>query len=101
MKPMIDIMSWQRNAELQNITQKYQEQFVNANPSQKVVAAAKFYGDNRLYVDSTVAMNTSGTFGDYLARCADSIRANAAAQAAATASAWATKNITNVSNSYA
>jgi hypothetical protein len=73
---MLDVMSNQFQADFQNIVDKYQAQFLNANPSQKIVAAARMFQNDRVYVSQSVAMNTSGTFGEYLARCAESIRIN-------------------------
>lgn len=93
--PMLDVMSNQFQADFQNIVDKYQEQFLNANPSQKIVAAARIFSNDRVYVSQTVAMNTSGTFGEYLARCAESIRVNKLA--AETQVAWAWADVTNVS----
>jgi hypothetical protein len=86
MKPLIDVLSLQRQADLQNIIQKYQTQYLNANPSEKIVAAAKIFGSDWSYVQASVAMNTSWTFGEYLARCAESIREWKIAEAGAWAS---------------
>lgn len=83
MKPLLDVLSAQRQADFNNIVSKYQNQYLTANPSEKIVAAAKIYGSDWAYVASNVAMNTSGTFGEYLARCADSIRAGKLAEAEA------------------
>lgn len=84
--PMINIMNSQREADLQNLADKYNEQFLNANPSQKIVAAARIYWSDWAYVSSAVALNTSWTFGEYLWRCADSIREWKIAEASASAS---------------
>jgi hypothetical protein len=56
---MLDVMSAQFGADLQNITDKYQETFLNANPSQKIVAAARMFSNDRVYVSSSVALNSN------------------------------------------
>jgi len=90
LQPMLNVFNANYQADLQNITDKYQEQFLNANPSQKVVAAARVFWSDWAYVEANVAMNTSWSFGDYLSRCAQSIREWKIAESAA----WA--DTTNV-----
>ena len=97
LQPMLDVMSAQFQADLQNITDKYQEQFLNANPSQKIVAMWRFFGSDRVYVDSSVALNSNNLslpFWQYIALCAESIRINKIAAEKEVAEAWAT-NVTN------
>lgn len=90
MKPLLDVLSNQRQADMQNLIDKYQEQYLNANPSQKIVAVGKLLGDSWAYVDSAVALDTHWTFWEYFARCAWSAREWKIAEAAA----WADTNIT-------
>jgi outer membrane murein-binding lipoprotein Lpp len=59
MKPLLDVLSLQRQADMQNLIQKYQTQYLNANPSEKIVAAAKIFGSDWSYIQSGVALNTS------------------------------------------
>lgn len=76
MKPMLDVFSGQRQAELANVTAKYQAQYLNANPSEKMVAAAKIYGSEWAYVDSRIMQYVNQPFGAFLAAIAPIIREN-------------------------
>jgi len=59
MTPLLNVLSLQWQADLQNITDQYQKQYLNANPSQKIVAAARIFTPDRAYVATNVALNTS------------------------------------------
>ena len=92
LKPMLDVMSWQFEADFQNIVAKYQDTFLNANPSQKIVAAAKIFSNDWVYVSAAVALsanNLAKPFWEYLALCAESIRTNKIAAETQIAWAWA------------
>lgn len=76
MKPMLDIFSWTREIELQNLAAKYQAQYVNANSSEKLVAAQKIFGSEFAYIDSSIMQHLNEPFGVFLVSVANILRAN-------------------------
>lgn len=67
MKPMLDIMSTTRQAQLNTLAEKYADQYNNSSPERKIIAASTMFGTDWAYVDNDIAAKASNmTFGQLL-----------------------------------
>jgi hypothetical protein len=56
--------------------QRYESQYLNANPSEKLVAAAKIFGSDWAFADSRVLSHINEPWGAFLVSAASIIREN-------------------------
>ena len=76
MKPILDVFAGTLQIDLQNMASKYEQQMVDANPSLKLVAAAKLFGTDFAFADNSIVWKASLPRWEFLTAVANIIRIN-------------------------